>query len=139
MTHDWNTFDTLEEGAQALFLLDIAERALPSLDGHPGEQARITAYVATARAVLDGSTELHSELMRFLDDPFMEEDFSIYFLELEGDEAACAALDLTSYACGFVARITAPAAGATGLPDPVRESVPGAAVYYRERAAFLGL
>lgn len=139
MTLDWNSFDRLEEGAQALFLLDIAERALPSLGHHPVEQEKIAAYVATARAVLDGNTDLHGALMRFLDDPFMEEDFSIYFLELEGDEAACAALDLTSYACGFVARITAPAAGATGLPDPVRESVPGAAVYYRERAAYLGL
>lgn len=136
---DWTEFKTLDEVNQAAFLLDIAEASLPSLADHPEKQVSITDYVATARAVLGGALERHAHLMRFLDDPFMEADFNTYFHDLEGDERACAALDLASYACGFVARVTAPAAGATGLPDPVRESLPDVAEYFRERAALLGV
>lgn len=139
LTVDWNNFEQGDAPDQARFLLDCATRALPALEGHDDIAAKVAAYLDAARDLLDGATERHAEVTRFLDDPEMAEDFTVYYAKIEEDERACAAMDIATYACGYVARITAPAAGVTRLPDPVLESLPEVSDYYAERAAFLGL
>jgi len=136
---DWKDFQELDETAQAAFLLDQAGRAVPALSGHPEHRARIADYVQTAHAVLGGDVAQHAQLRRFLSDPQMTDDFNVYFNALQGDERALAALDLAAYACGFVARITAPAAGNPVLSDPILEAEPENATYFEARAALLGL
>ncbi len=138
-TLDWTHFEGLEEGAQALFLLDIAARALPAFEAHGDVQSKVACYIDAGRMVMAGDMTRHAELVRFLNDPDTDDDFNTYFAQVHEDARACAALDLATYACGFTARISAPAAGVTALPDPVLESTDDIWDYYRDRAALLGL
>ncbi|PID63618.1 MAG: hypothetical protein CSB44_01255 [Gammaproteobacteria bacterium] len=87
-----------------------------------------------AEDVQSGNHQQLPELLRFLDDPAMEKDFNNHYEQVKDDEKASAALDIASYACGFVCRVFAAEAGVDKLPVPVLESVPGIADYYRQRA-----
>lgn len=134
---EWTGFETWEETAQARFLLDVAQRALPALGDFPQEQARIAQYLTAGVAVLGGDIAQHPHLCRFLADPEMTDDFNVYFNTMQGHERAMAALDLATYACGFTARIMAPAAGDPTLSDPVLEAQPDIYDYFEGRAALL--
>lgn len=136
---EWKDFETLDEPAQAVFLLDVAQRAVPALGAFPHEKAQIEAYLRAGQAVLGGDVAQHPHLCRFLADPEMTDDFNVYFNTMQGDDRALAALDLAAYACGFTARMTAPMAGDPVLSDPVLEAQPDIYDYFEGRAAVLDL
>lgn len=136
---NWNNFPDMDETAQARFLLDVAHTALPKLAHRPEHQAKIADYLATADAALQGDVSRFAHLRRFLSDPQMTDDSDVYLYEFEGDAPAIAVLELAAYACGFVARIMAPAAGNPTLPDSIIDADPSIADYFEKQAATLGL
>jgi hypothetical protein len=99
----------------------------------------VRGYLKLGYDVLDGQHEKLPQLICFLEDPEMKRDFGAFFERIKHNEKAAAALDLASYACGFVSRLAAQASGYGPLPDPVLESLPDVYEYYQERASFLGL
>ena len=101
--------------------------------------SEVRAYLKLGYDVLDGQHEKLPQLICFIEDPEMKHDFGAVFERIKHDEKASAALDLASYACGFVSRLVATASGCGPLPDPVLESQPDIYEYYQERASFLGI
>ena len=136
---DWDNFKTQDEPDQAAFLVRTAREALPALCAFPDVHSKTAASLSVAGDVLTGDYSAFADVVRFLDDPDMQDDYNVYAGVVDGDAAAQAALDLASYACGFTARISAPAAGVSHLPDPVLEAMPYVADYFRIQAAVLGL
>ena len=102
-------------------------------------KSEVRAYLELGHDVLDGQHEKLPQLICFIEDPEMKHDFGAVFERIKHDERASAALDLASYACGFVLRLAATASGYGPLPDPVLESRPDIYEYYQERASFLGI
>ncbi|PIE06947.1 MAG: hypothetical protein CSA74_09890 [Rhodobacterales bacterium] len=100
---------------------------------------KVRDYLALGHVVLDGNHSKLPELMRFLEDPEMTDDFAAFHERVQNDATACAALDLAAYACGFVSRMMARVSGHGPLPDTVLESLPEIYEYYRDRAEFLGV
>lgn len=136
---NWKALPEMDEPAQARFLLDVAHKAMPELSHRPEHQAKIAQYLATAEAVLGGDVSRFAHLRRFLSDPQMTDDSDVYLYEMDGDDRAIAVLDLAAYACGFVARIMAPAAGNPSLPDSIVDADASIADYFERQAARLGL
>lgn len=136
--HGWDEFAELSEIQQARFLVGEAVRIWGQLN--PSDEVlasikeRVTTYLALAEEVLSGRKHRTPELLVFLEDPRMQNDFGSYHERIKESEKAAAALDVASYACGFVCRISAAEAGIDTLPDPVLESTPDVFDYYRQRA-----
>lgn len=139
MENNWDNFLNLSEEDQARFLLDVASIAWEKQKGLGGIKAKIESNIKLGHEVLAGNFTKLSLLIRFLDDPDMKDDFGSFFEQLKDNQSAAAALDLASYACGFVCRVMAPQAKITVLPDPVLEALPDIYEYYRDRAQFLGI
>lgn len=100
---------------------------------------QVRDYLTLGYEVLDGRLEKLPQLIRFIEDADMEHDFGAFFERIQHNETASAALDLASYACGFVLRTAANASGYGPLPDPVLESLPEIYEYYQGRASLLGV
>ncbi|PTT86032.1 hypothetical protein DBR42_13990 [Pelomonas sp. HMWF004] len=135
----WNEFPQLDERGQAEFLLRVAKLAVGAFVGFPLIECKVQEYLALASELYEGRVELTPALMVFIEDPEMRRDFGAYFEVVKDDEAACAALDLASYACAFLLRIVCGQRSGRGLPDSVLEALPEIHAYYRDRAAFLGI
>lgn len=69
----------------------------------------------------------------------MASDFASIYEQIRGAEKAEVALDIASYACGFVCNISATKAGINQLPGPVLESIPEVYVYFCAKAKQLNL
>ncbi len=134
----WDELAELTETQQARFLVGEASniwRKLSLPDDVPDTiRERVTAYLGLAAQILSGQYHLTPELLGFLEDPRMRNDFGSYCERARENDKAAAALDVASYACGFVCRISAAEAGIDTLPDPVLESTPDVFDYYRQRA-----
>lgn len=139
MLSNWQGFKSLNEREQAQLLLDVASSALERQQGFEDIRAEVQSYLALGYQILGGDLELLPQLIRFMEDPEMKGDFGAFYERVKHDERASAALDLASYACGFVCRITAAKSGYRPLPDPVLESVPEIYEYYEARAHFLNV
>lgn len=137
--NSWNNFLILGEEEQARFLLDISFSAWNLVENLHEIKSKVTDYLELGYEILDGDTSKWSVLVKFLDDPDMKEDFPAYCELTKDDRIASAALDLASYACGFVCRITAARVGTKSLPDPVIESLPEVYEYFRDRAESIGV
>ena len=135
----WELFPHLTEDEQARILLDKAEESWKLQADFQVQKETVEKYLGIARKVLEGELEKLSELICFLDDPEMAEDFTTIYEQVRGSEKTEAALDLASYACGFICNISAERAGRNQLPDPVLESVPEIYEYFRARAELLKL
>ncbi|MES9971533.1 MAG: hypothetical protein ABW092_15985 [Candidatus Thiodiazotropha sp.] len=135
----WDDFLNLSEKKQARFLLDVASAAWDQHEKFNDIKIKVESNLKLGYRVLEGDINSLHILIRFLDDPNMIEDFSVFFEQLKDNETAAAALDLASYACGFVCRISAQNAGVNTLPDPVLEALPDVYEYFRDRAGVLGL
>ncbi len=136
---EWSEFSDQPEPAQARMLLDVASAAWTLQTAFGDVKAEVQQNLALGYEVLSGRHEKLPQLINFLDDPEMAHDFSALYERVKNDEAVSAALDLASYACGFVARIVAEQCKYGPLPDPVLESLPEIYGYYQERAEYLGL
>lgn len=134
---DWEIFLDLDEDGQAKFLLHIAEKALSFIVSDMEIYRIILHYLKLARSIVDGDYGKINQLMVFLEDENMKNDFSSFWEILKESEKDSAALDIISYACGFICRCAAKKAGIRTLPDPVIESVPDIYEYYRDRAKLL--
>ena len=135
---DWSTFLEEAESAQARFLLDTAMTAWDAQHDLKGIGSEVRTYLELGYDILDGQHEKLPQLICFIEDPEMKRDFGAFFERIKHDEKASAALDLASYACGFVSRLVATASGYGPLPDPVLESLPEIYEYYQGRASLLG-
>ena len=137
---DWNRFSDLNELEQAHFLIQTAKAAW-GLDLKINAEIILSVqqHLETAEKIQNGDFDRISDLMPFLEDPDMEKDFSAYYEIVHHNDRAAAALDLASYACGFVLRIAGRKKGLMSMPDPVIESLPEIYEYYQERARFLGI
>ncbi len=136
---DWTKFPSLDEPSQGKFLLDVAYDAWSKQHGFDEIKQKVLKYLKLGYQVCSGRYENFPELLKFLDDPDMKNDFGAFFEQVQHDEMASAALDLASYACGFVARISAKEAGCRSLPEPVLESMPDIYEYYRDKTDLLRL
>lgn len=136
---DWITFPEENELHQARFLLDTAMTAWNAQHDLEEISNEVRGYLELGYAVLDGRHEKLPQLICFLEDPEMKHDFGAFFEHIKDNEKASAALDLASYACGFVSRLVATASGYGPLPTPVLESLPDIYEYYQERSRFLGI
>jgi hypothetical protein len=135
----WGGFLNLSEKEQARFLLDVASAAWDQQDKFNEIKIKVESNLKLGYRILDGDIDNIHLLIRFLDDPNMMEDFASFFEQIKHDKNAAAALDLASYACGFVCRLSAQKAGVNVLPDPVLEALPDVYEYFRDRAELLGL
>lgn len=136
---NWKGFSQLEEVVQCRFLLDVASAAWKKQNGFDVIKSKVQAYIELGYEVLEGESSDLPQLIKFLDDPEMIDDFGSYFEILSSDENAAAALDLASYACGFVSRVVAEKTNYGPLPDPVLEALPDVSDYFKERAELIGL
>ena len=139
MLTDWNTFPKEDETDQARFLLDTAMSAWDTQHVPEDIGNEVRTYLALGYEVLDGRHEKLPQLIQFIEDPDMKRDFGAFVERLKHNETASAALDLASYACGFVSRVAATASGYGPLPDPVLESLPTIYEYFQKKALFLGV
>lgn len=136
---DWSNFLQEDESDQARFLLDTAMSAWNKVHEPEDIVRQVRDYLTLGYEVLDGRFDKLPQLIRFIEDPDMEHDFGAFFERIQHNETASAALDLASYACGFVSRTAANASGYSPLPDPVLESLPEIYEYYQGRASLLGV
>ena len=137
MLTEWSTFPEESEPNQARFLLDTAMTAWDTQHDLEEIGVEVRDYLKLGDEVLDGRHEKLPQLICFLEDPEMKHDFGAFFERIKHNEKASAALDLATYACGFVSRLAAQTSGYGPLPDPVLESEPDVYEYYQERASFL--
>ena len=136
---EWTDFLQKSEASQARFLLDMATAAWEAQREPTDIGREVCAYLKLGYEVLEGNHEKLPHLIRFLEDPDMKHDFGAFYERLQHEETASAALDLASYACGFVSRMSAAKSEYGPLPDPVLEAMPEIYEYYQERAGFLGV
>lgn len=139
MLTDWTGFLQKEEIDQAKMLLDTASAAWVCHQKYPSIAYEVREYLKLGYEVLEGRHKKIPQLVLFLEDPEMRHDFGAFYEFVKDSEEASAALDLASYACGFVLRIASEKSGYTPLPDPVVESLPEIYEYYQDRAEFLGV
>lgn len=137
--NNWKNFLELTEDDQARFLLKIASYAWKNQEGFDEIKSKVESSIKLGYEILDGDSNNIEMLIRFLDDPNMEEDFGAFFEKIKDSEAASVALDLASYACGFVCRLSAEKANIISLPDPVLEALPDIYEYFHDRAKLIGL
>ena len=135
--NNWNDFLNLSEIDQCKFLLNVAKLAWKDRDEYPEIKLKVSDYLSVASEILKGEVIKLPQLMVFLEDPDMEDSFAEYFDIISENEKVAAALDLASYACGYICRIVAQNQGIKSLPEPVIESIPEIYDYYQERAAYL--
>lgn len=136
---EWVEFNLKNEDEQARTLLKIAYNAWTNQNDYPKIKTKIIQYINVGYQFLEGDIAKLPFLLRFLDDPEMEADFSVFYEYFSDNDKASAALDLASYACGFVSRMVAMRENYSPLPDPVLESVPDIYEYFKEKAEFLNL
>lgn len=134
---EWENFMGMEEKDQANFLLSLAKKALVFIKTDSEIHSKILSYINIATSIMDGKFEKIHELVIFLNDTSMNNDFNSFYEILKKNEKDAAALDIASYACGFVCRYAAKNEKITNLPDPVIESVPEIYEYYQRKAEFL--
>lgn len=132
-------FLNLTEDQQAERLLAAAHDALVFFEPYRSIFDRIAFYLECARGVTRGDFSKTETLLIFMQDPAMKDSFAAFFEQIKADESAVAALEIVSFACGFVCRVFASRSGIVILPDPVLESLPDLFLHYEDRAKSLGL
>ena len=136
---NWHNFPELNEEDQARFLLNMASSAWKKQEGFDEIKWKVEFYIQLGHDILNGDFNKIKILIYFLDDPYMKEDFGYFFEQLKYSEKASAALDLASYACGFVCRLSAEKANIHSLPDPVLEALPDIYEYFYDKIKIAGL
>ena len=135
----WDDFPRLPEPVQARILLEVASAAWKQQSAFGDIKAEVQEYLKLGYELLEGRCEKLPQLIKFLDDPEMAHDFGAFYERLKDNKSAAAALDIASYACGFVSRMVAKKCQYGPLPDPVLEALPDIYEYYQEQAALLGV
>lgn len=131
--NEWDSFGSLSEHQQGAFLLALTE-CVQKAGNIPEDVWNDTqSALAAARQIHAGDPTLLPTLLHFMNDPDMMKDFAAFQERLRGDEYAVAWLDLVSYTCGFIARVTALETGYRPLPDTVLEAVPCIYKYYQRQ------
>lgn len=135
-----NDFLNVDESCQADFLIRLARVSWEKIDDEFDVRDAVFKYLDVAEEVLDGRIELIPDLLRFMGYKSDGDDFFDLGERVERSESHLAAVNLSSYACGFACRVAALKAGYRSLPDSVLEAVPELFVEScRESAELLGI
>jgi len=136
---DSKQFAQLDETRQASFLVQLCKVAASHVRGHDGIKNALLHNAELSQQLLEGDYSVQDELLKFIEDPNMSDDFGGFYEKVKDDAQASAAVHIVSYGCAFVLRLAAKRKGVNGLPDPVLEALPDIADFYFDQAQLLGI
>ena len=77
--NNWTDFLRRSEEEQAYFLLEVAYEAHNKINGFDAIKSYLRANIELAYDVMKGDTDKLTRLIRFLNDPEMENDFGCIY------------------------------------------------------------